>query len=280
MIDRPALMECGYVQFGYTLLQCLGVGASGGSKLINQEANSAYTTAINQASQEFGDANAVFNDLVKSTAPIVAAGPEQTGFSAQQEAAINANTIDTTAAQYKNAATAVKSDIAGQGGGNIALPSGANIATEEALAEAGAQQTASGLRSNLQADYAAGNQNWQFASKAAEAAPEMFSTANSATQAATQAGSAASSTAQAINNAQNSWQQMAIAALGDASSVASAGLTSMGGSGGSGPTAQSWMPANAVPGQAYYPGGSGGSGGGSPSAPTGSSGLVGSVPGF
>ena len=245
--------------------------------------SSLFNTAVQQGQAEFGAANTVFNDLVKSTAPIVAAGPEQTGFSAQQESAINANTIDTTAAQYKNAATAVKGDIAAQGGGNIALPSGANIATEEALAEAGAQQTASGLRSNLQADYAAGNQNWQFASKAAEAAPEMFSTANSATQAATQAGSAASSTAQAINNAQNSWQQMAVAALGDASSVASAGLTSMGGSGGSGgsgPTAQSWMPANAVPGQAYYPGGSGGSGGGSPSAPTGSSGLVGSVPGF
>ena len=81
---------------------CLGVGASSGSKAINNEAGAAYGTAINQAKAEFGDANTVFNDIVQSTAPIVAAGPEQTGFSAQQESAINANTIDTTAAQYKN----------------------------------------------------------------------------------------------------------------------------------------------------------------------------------
>ena len=223
MIDRPALMECGYVQFGYTLLQCLGVGASGGSKLINQEANSAYTTAINQASQEFGDANAVFNDLVKSTAPIVAAGPEQTGFSAQQEAAINANTIDTTAAQYKNAATAVKSDIAGQGGGNIALPSGANIATEEALAEAGAQQTASGLRSNLQADYAAGNQNWQFATGALTKAPGVFSDANTATADTANLGKVALDS-QNVINAAPSWQKIGMSALGAGLNMAAPGL--------------------------------------------------------
>ena len=192
---------------------CLGIGPSGGSKQINNMAGSAYGTAINQAKQEFGDANTVFNDLVNSTAPIVAAGPEQTGFSAQQESAINANTIDTTAAQYKNAATAVKSDIAGQGGGNIALPSGANIATEEALAEAGAQQTASGLRSNLQADYAAGNQNWQFAEGTLGKAPGVFSDANTATADTANLGKVALDS-QNVINAAPSWQKIGMSALG------------------------------------------------------------------
>ena len=192
---------------------CLGIGPSGGSKQINNMTGSAYGTAINQAKQEFGDANTVFNDLVNSTAPIVAAGPEQTGFSAQQESAINANTIDTTAAQYKNAATAVKSDIAGQGGGNIALPSGANIATEEALAEAGAQQTASGLRSNLQADYAAGNQNWEFAEGTLGKAPGVFSTANTATADTANLGKVALDS-QNVINAAPSWQKIGMSALG------------------------------------------------------------------
>jgi hypothetical protein len=199
---------------------CLGVGASSGSKAINNEAGAVYGTAITQAKAEFGDANTVFNDLVKSTAPIVAAGPEQTGFSAQQESAINAATIDQTAAQYKNAATAVKSDIAGQGGGNIALPSGVNIATEEALAEAGAQQTASGLRSNLQADYAAGNQNWEFATGALTKAPGVFSDANTATADTAKLGDTALQS-QSVINAAPSWQKIAMGALGSGIEAAS-----------------------------------------------------------
>ena len=220
---------------------CLGIGASSGSKAINNMTGSAYGTAITQAKQEFGDANTVFNDLVKSTAPIVAAGPEQTGFSAQQESAINANTIDTTAAQYKNAATAVKSDIAGQGGGNIALPSGANIATEEALAAAGAQQTASGLRSNLQADYAAGNQNWQFAEGTLGKAPGVFSDANTATADTAKLGETALDSQSVIDKA-SSWQNVAMGALGaglsgiegtDSSGGSSSGGSSSGGGAGS-----------------------------------------------
>jgi hypothetical protein len=203
---------------------CLGIGASSGSKAINNEAGSAYGTAINQAKQEFGDANTVFNDLVNSTAPIVAAGPEQTGFSAQQESAINANTIDTTAAQYKNASTAVKSDISAEGGGNIALPSGANIGTEEALAEAGAQQTASGLRSNLQADYAAGNKNWEFAEGELGKAPGVFSDANTATADTAKLGETALNS-QAVINAAPSWQKIGMGALGTAADL---GLTASG----------------------------------------------------
>ena len=200
---------------------CLGVGPSGGDKAINNMTGSAYGTAINQAKAEFGDASQVFNDLVKSTAPIVAAGPEQTGFSAQVESAINANTIDTTAAQYKNAATAVKGDIAAQGGGNIALPSGVNIATEEALAEAGAQQTASGLRSNLEADYAAGNKNWEFATGALSKAPSVFADANAATADTAKLGETALQS-QKVIDAAPSWQKIGMGALGAGLDAASA----------------------------------------------------------
>ena len=206
---------------------CLGVGASSGSKAINNEAGAAYGTAINQAKAESGDANTVFNDIVQSTAPIVAAGPEQTGFSAQQESAINANTIDTTAAQYKNASTAVKGDIAAQGGGNIALPSGANIATEEGLAEAGAQQTASGLRSNLQADYAAGNKNYEFAEGALGKAPSVFSDANTATADTAKLGDVALQSQGVINSAP-SWQKIGMGALGAGLDAASAAIPGAG----------------------------------------------------
>jgi hypothetical protein len=245
--ERLALCESlssGIVTCRLASLECLGVGASSGSKAINNETGAAYGTAINQAKQEFGDANTVFNDILQSTAPIAAAGPDQTGFSAQAESAINANTIDTTAAQYKNADTAVKSSISAQGGGNIALPSGANIGTEEALAEAGAQQTASGLRSNLQADYAAGNQNWQFAESALSKAPGAFTQANQATSEIAPLGKVALQSQDTINAAP-SWQKIGMSALGAGLNAVAPGagtiLTSAtsGGSGGGSSTGTS-----------------------------------------
>jgi hypothetical protein len=218
-----------------------------------------FKTATQQGQAEFGAANTEFNDLTKAMNPIVAAGPDQPGWSAAENNAINSQTINQTAAAYKNAAVAVKGDIAGQGGGNIALPTGVNLGTEEALAEAGAQAESAGLSANTIANYKQGNEDWQFASKAVEASPEMFATANQGTQAATGAGSAASTTEQAINSAQNSWQQMAIAGLSDAASVGSAGLSSMASSsgssvpnffqagGGAGPGSPSGVPVSSAP---------------------------------
>ena len=237
-IDRPALTEGVLTHFGYAGLHCLGVGPSGGDKEINNMTGKAYGTAIDQAKAEFGDANKVFNDILQSTAPIVAAGPEQTGFSAQQEAAINANTVDTTAAQYKNAATAVRSEIGAQGGGNIALPSGVNIATEEALAEAGAQQVSSGLRANLQNDYAAGNENWKFAEGALSKAPGVFETANKATADTAKLGETALQS-QKVIDAAPSWSKIAMGALGTGLNFLAPGAGTILGGGIAGPTGNS-----------------------------------------
>lgn len=256
---------------------------SKGLQGVGNAQSNLFNTATQQGQAEFGATNAEFNDITKTMNPIVEAGPTQAGWSAAQSNAINSQTINQTAAAYKNAAVAVKGDIAGQGGGNIALPSGANLGTEEALAEAGAQQESAGLSANTIANYQQGNKDWQFASGAAESAPQMFSTANQATQAATGAGSAASSTQQAINNASNSWQQMAVAALSDATSMGAAGLMS-GAASSSGATASyadgtgpgnagsfGGNPAPALSSPSYIPGGSG------PTPPSGAGGI-GSLP--
>lgn len=197
------------------------LGAPSGVKTVNKEAGAAYSAALQQATQEFGETNAEFNDLTNALNPIVAAGPGQTGWTAQEDSAINANTVDTTAAAYKNAGAAVQNGIAAEGGGNIALPSGANLGTEESLAEAGAQQEASGLRSNLVANYEQGNQNWQFATKGIESAPTMFQSANSAVGEATQAGTAAMKDAQTVAS-YPTWQSVAMGALGAGLDAASA----------------------------------------------------------
>jgi hypothetical protein len=199
---------------------------SAGLTATGAQQSAAYNTAVAQAQTEFGATNTEFNDLMNTLNPVVKAGPNQMGYSAPVESAINANSINTTAAAYKNASAAVKSSEAAVGGGNVALPTGVNLGTEEALAEAGAQQESSELNSNLINNAKVGNQNWEFASKSAEAAPEMFGAANQATQSATQAGQASASTQNAITQDQNSWQQLAIGALSDTATVASAGMKS------------------------------------------------------
>lgn len=199
---------------------CLGVGAPGGVKTISDEGGKAYGTAIDQAKTEFGAANTVFNDLMTSLGPIAAKGPLQTGETAQQAAAINATTVDQTATQYRNAATTVREAGAARGGGNVALPSGVNIATEVALAEAGAQQESTGLRENLQQNYELGNKNWQFAEKGIQSAPGVFSTANQATGEATNAGKQAFDEQQA-RAAYPTWGKIAMGAIGDVAGMAS-----------------------------------------------------------
>jgi hypothetical protein len=179
---------------------------------------------MKQSASEFGAASSVFNDLNKSFAPTVAAGPDQQGWSAAEASAINSAAINTTAAQYKNAATTVKENEAAAGGGTVALPSGVNIGTELALAEAGANQTSSELNQNLIQNYQQGTQNYEFAAKGLTEAPGVFSTANQGTQAATGAGSASSSTQNDITQAQNSWTQLATAAISGVAGAATAGV--------------------------------------------------------
>lgn len=219
--DKYVLVEeRSYDYVGPVALCCLGVGASSGSKAINNETGAAYGQAINQATTEFGDANTAFNDLMTSMAPIAAAGPGQMGWTAAQSNAVNSQTINQTAAQYKNAAASVKNMIGAEGGGNVALPSGVNIATEESLAEAGAQQESSALSANTIANAEAGNANWKFAEGGLQKAPEVFSTANQAVGEEATMGKNALESQKVIDSAP-SWQKIAMGALGDAAGMAS-----------------------------------------------------------
>lgn len=208
------------------VISCLGVGAPGGVKQVSDMSGKAYGTAISQAATEFKDAGTVFNDLMQTMAPIEKAGPLQTGETAQQASAINAATIDTTAAAYRNAATAVRSSEAARGGGNVVLPSGVNLATETALAEAGAQQESTGLRENLQENYRLGNANWKFATGAVESAPSVFSTANAATGEATGAGKEAMAD-QVKRGSYKTWGDIAMGALGAVTNMVVPGAGSL-----------------------------------------------------
>lgn len=200
------------------------LGASQGLKNVGQAQNSFYTTATNQAQQEFGASSTAFNDLMSAFTPIAEAGPSQQGWSPAQLSATNSAAITNVGQQYKAANTAVKENLAAANGGNVALPGGAEIGPELGLSSAAASQTASELNANLVSDYQQGNQNWKTAMAGIEGATNVFGAANSATQEANSAGSAAGQTQNYISSQDQSWMQLADAALGAGATLGSAGI--------------------------------------------------------
>lgn len=203
-------------------------GASSGQKQTAAAQTNLFNTLTKQAGQEFGDSSAVFGDLVSSFAPIVAAGPNQAGFSATEEAALKSDAITNTGAAYRNASQAVKENAAAVGGGNMVLPGGAEIGAENAVANQGAEQTAEALNKIDVANYETGRQNYFAAASGLAAAPTAFSPSNTAGEVATGAGTAVANTENQIAQENNSWVSAVSGALGGiAGDVATGGMENL-----------------------------------------------------
>lgn len=205
---------------------CLGVGAPGGVKTETDQQGALFSTAINQAQQEFGDSSTIFNDLKSAFEPIAEAGPSQQGWSPAELSLVNSASISNVGNQYKAANTAVKEAAAAAGGGNVVLPSGAAIAPKLQLSASAANETASELNSNLVKDYQQGNENWKFATEGLAKAPDVFNTANSAVNVADTTGMDALK-GQQIRSSYPTWSSMAMGAIGDVASMATGGLENL-----------------------------------------------------
>jgi len=208
----------GFFYEGPVALAC---GATPGQQQLATQQTSAYTTLTNQASSQFGQASGVFNDLVSSFAPIVAAGPNQQGFSPAEVSAMNSQAITNTGQGYRNAKAAVGNAESAVGGGNTGDTSGgATVGENLSLAENAGNQTASELNNITQANYATGRQNYFNAASGLANAPSVFGTANQAANAATGAGEAAEKSTNDVASQDNSWVGAVTGALGNIAGVA------------------------------------------------------------
>jgi hypothetical protein len=189
---------------------------------------SLMTTMASQAQQEFGSASSVFQDLYNTFAPTVAAGPNQQGFSAPEKASLDSGAITNTGQAYRNASTAVKESNAAVGGGNIALPSGAEVGRNIEIANEGASRTAGALNQIDATNFAVGRQQYDKAVAGLESAPSVFGTSNQGGSVGVSAGEAASNTANEIAQADNSWESAVIGGLaGVAGTVATGGMSAL-----------------------------------------------------
>jgi hypothetical protein len=184
---------------------------------------------MQQGQTVFGNASSVFNDLVSSLAPTIAAGPNQEGFSAAEKSALQSQAITNAGTSYRNAKAAVGNAMASQGGGNTGLTSGTNIGIEADLATSAAENTANQLNTvNLQ-DYATGRQNYDTAVGDLENATNVFNPATNLDNAATGALEGQASTANQIAQQDNSWVQSVTGALGGiAGGIATGGMSNLG----------------------------------------------------
>lgn len=208
-----------YIREGRTVSG--GCGASSEQKNVASEQASNFATLSNQAQSIFGDSSQIFKDLTSSFEPILAAGPNQSGYSAPELAALKSAAITNTGTAYRNASQAAGERIAASGGGNAVLPSGTSAAVEGNIAEKGAESTASSLNNIDIQNAELGRQNWMSAAGVLSGAPNLFNPATGAASTSTGAGSAAMTGATDVNNANNQWQSDVMGVLGDAATIGS-----------------------------------------------------------
>lgn len=188
-----------------------------------------YNTMTTQARTVFGNALSVFDALNRAFAPIVAAGPNQEGFSPEEKTALMTQATEGTGQTYAHAAKALGEQVASQGGGNLYIPSGANDQLKEELLSSAAANEAAQKTSIIAKDYDIGRQNFYSAAGILGGATGTYNPATGMATSATGAGSAASQTANEITQANNSWMNMVGSVLGGiGGSVVSGGMSNLG----------------------------------------------------
>lgn len=199
-------------------------GASSDQKSISKEQQQNLNTLTNQSGQIFGSGSQVFKDLTSAFEPVLAAGEDQSGFSAAQFANLKSQAITNTGVATRNAQQAAGERGSAQGGGTTILPNGAQMGQNAAIAEAGANQTAGELSNiNLQ-NAQLGRENWLQAANILGGATNVYNPSTGAAGAATGAGSAAMQGASDVQQANNQWEQQLVQLGSSAAGAAGAAL--------------------------------------------------------
>lgn len=139
-----------------------GCGASSAETgLEGQEASLASILQGNYATR-FASQQQMLGALNSSLTPTLQAGPNQTGFSAPELAAYNTQALNTTGANYANAARALSGQLAGRGG-DSGLESGVDQQIKASLASQAAGTLSNEQLGITEANYAQGRQNYNTA---------------------------------------------------------------------------------------------------------------------
>src|SRR5271154_886341 len=128
---------------------------------LQDEQISAYQQAQQLTQEQYSNYEAIAGPLTQQFQSIFNQGPNQKGFSAEEDATLNAQSVEGTAENYAGAAKAVNESQAAEGGGNNPLPTGAQSELKQELAQSAAGEESKEETGIQEADYAQGYQEWQ-----------------------------------------------------------------------------------------------------------------------
>lgn len=176
-----------------------------------------YNNLQKQDATTFGQDQNILNQLQSVYSPILQKGPNQYGYTPDEENVLNTTATEGVAQNYRDASRSLRESQAAQGGGNDYLPVGSNQQTQAELASSAADQLSKEKLGIKTAGYQQGYNEFT------QAAGNLLSTSqqlNPSTYASTAntAGSTASQTAQNIANENESWMAPLI---GGVSTIAS-----------------------------------------------------------
>lgn len=180
-----------------------------------------YDDLRKQDAIAFGQNQQILQQLQSTYSPILAAGPNQYGFSADEENDLKTSAAESTSRNYTAAAKTLRENQAAQGGGDSYLPSGVETQQSADLLAAGAHDLSDKQLQIKQAGYAQGYDQFNRAGGAMAGTAGLWNpTAYAGT--ANQGGSATGETANQISQANSSWEAPLIGAAG---AVATGGLS-------------------------------------------------------
>lgn len=169
----------------------------------------------------FGEDQGILTQLQSVYAPVLAAGPNQYGFSDAEDTLLNSQATEGVAQNYRAASTALKEEQAAEGGGNSYLPSGSHESAQAEL-NASAARTMSGEQLQIkQAGFDQGYKQFAQATTALEGASSLMNPAGTAAV-ANQAGSDENATSSAIASENSSWMAPLAGAVGAVGGAATA----------------------------------------------------------
>jgi hypothetical protein len=201
-------------------------GTHGAEKAAAAQQTSFTNSMLSQATSVFGADSSVFNAMSSAYSNLLAAGPQQQGFSAAELSSMNSQAITNGANQARFIEAGAKSGEAGFGGGNAVNASGVNANENAGIAEKVAAQTDNTLANINQANWAQGNANWKTAGEGLEKSTGAFNNLGEVDSAAQKGLSANMSNAQAADAASNWWVKPVESIAGAGLNVASGGLMS------------------------------------------------------
>lgn len=181
-----------------------------GATQSQKDAEAAQAKLANEMSKDyaitFGQNQEILASLRSALQPIIAAGPNQQGFAPAELSALRTEATDLNARGAQNAEVAASAKAATAGGGNAAIPSGAQEQIGAMVNESAAQSLANQQLTITGEDYATGRQNF-FAAEGALAgqAGQLENPATAAGSAASGANTEWMNAATQIQQANDAW---------------------------------------------------------------------------